>query len=233
MTRTIETVFDDQTLRVRRMQGVSDTLVVAFSGIGHREGLAQREEFAGTASAGGVNSVLFVLDKKRSWFSTAGLASKVVSCVRQETDRLGSRKVITVGNSMGAYGVLLLSGRIGAHTAIAFSPQFSMNDTVVREERWRKFRRFFDPELAESVTDHFSDDVEYYVFFGADEARDMVHARQFPDRPNLHVYSILDGGHQVAGRLKDLGVLGPVVSSAFRNDTAAIEALLSDAVLQR
>src|SRR5262249_48609659 len=40
-------------------------------------------------------------------------------------------KVITYGSSMGAYAAIRLGGEVGAEAALAISPQYSMDPTVV------------------------------------------------------------------------------------------------------
>ena len=50
--------------------------------------------------------------------------------IRREYDR-----AVTYGNSMGAYGALLISRAIQATDVIAFAPQYTVDATIMPEER--------------------------------------------------------------------------------------------------
>ena len=133
-------------------------------------------------------------------------------------------RVATYGSSMGGYAALRFSDRVGAHVAIAISPQYSMlPSTVPFEGRWRGLRKTVTwrherpgdplPAVAEAV-----------VFFD-DRETDGRHAAAIGrDLPGLQGVPISYAGHPAGAVLAEIGLLSSAVLDAAHGtlDTAAL-----------
>ncbi|MHA3979555.1 hypothetical protein ACW9UR_17920 [Halovulum sp. GXIMD14794] len=223
-----EILHESETLLVRHMPGSESTLVIAVGGIHGGLGGVQVDEFAGTASGGGRNHVLFVRDKLRSWFSREDVLPPLVELVQNFIAANGITKVVTIGNSMGGYGALLLPKHVPVDVAIAFAPQVSMHDEVITEPRWRNTREHFGPLLERNLAECLQDRTQYYyyVVFGRADIRDRKHIRLMDQRENLRLYKVPGSQHSVAKDLKDAGVLRDLVGHFFARNTRGANGLM-------
>ncbi len=101
-------------------------------------------------------SKILLKDRANSWYQSgiAGLGDTVDECVaalRQLISTLKPRKVITLGQSMGAYGALVYGLLLGADKAIACGSLSTINPEVlelIRDHRWlpplRATTRYYD-----------------------------------------------------------------------------------------
>ncbi len=226
--KPITTLIENDTLRLRALDGETSTLVIAFTGIGHKMGASQQNEFVGTASGEGENSVIFVADLMRSWFSHPQMVETIVEEVRNYTDRHGITRILTIGNSMGAFGALLLPDLIDVEVAAAFSPQYTMRLDIVAEERWRKFRHNMHEPNLWALNDKLNDTTRYFALFGAEHEGDKLHADAFADRKNLYLRRVAHAGHNLSAELRRAGLLRSAVDAMFAKDTELVDKVLDD-----
>lgn len=221
----LRVVVDDDELRVCYLPGAHDRMVIACTGIGHGMGQVQQDEFMGTCSRGGSNHVVFLRDVRRSWFTTPGLIPRIVNVVNELAASAEISKVAIIGNSMGAYGAVLLPKYIDTDVSIAFSPQASMDPSVVKDDRWKEFRPFIHNPPVRVVSDAIVPNTKYYVIHGM-VGTDIRHVRLFPEIDNLAHFVIPGLDHHVSAYLKDHGLLGPLVHAMLDGDDAAVETLI-------
>ena len=221
-----EILHESETLLVRHMPGTEPVLVLAISGIQGGLGGVQVDEFAGTASGSGRNHVLFVRDKLRSWFSREDVLLPLIELVQDFIAAHGITKVVTIGNSMGGYGALLLPKHVPVDVAVAFAPQVSMHDEVVAEPRWKQSRVHFGPLLERNVAECLQDRTQYYVIFGRADNRDRKHMRLVSQCDNLRLYKVPGSQHGVAKDLKEAGVLRDLVGHFFARNTRAANGVM-------
>ncbi len=115
-------------------------------------------------------------------------------------------RVSTYGSSMGAYAAIRLGRLAGATTAIALSPQFSLDSRVVPfENRWPPEARRLDYEIERRLAKRGFVPAAYVFYDPFD--RDARHVDLF--RPWLEVRDVRlpDCGHPVTGFLAEVGLL--------------------------
>lgn len=222
----LETLFESPSLLIRYLPGSGSRLVVAFMGVGLAIGGIQPEEFVGSASQGMSNHVAFVMDLERSWYSAPGLQPSILAALTQLIAEAQITEVVCLGNSMGGHGALLFASRLGAKSAIALVPQFSMNPALVNEERWPQFHPSIRIESLGDLRKEMSASVENHVFFGADSPPDMAHLRLFLKTGKCKVHLLRRCGHGLADRLKKLGLLQPMIAAIIGGDTLGPNKLL-------
>ena len=202
----------------------TDTLFVAFTGVGQGLGGIQTEEFIGTASRGN-KSALFVIDKKRSWYNEPDVMSEALFHYKRIRTELNARRTVALGNSMGGFGAILFSGLANIDAAIAFSPQFSVHpDIVPQENRWKEYRKQIGRFLYKDLSSSFRHETRYYIFNG-DAPEEEMHFSHFPQRPNVTNIVFPGCYHEVARMLKTDARLSELISLCAEGATAAVQAL--------
>jgi hypothetical protein len=217
---TLETVFEDDALRIRFERADSDEAVVSFSGVGAEEYVVpqdrrQIDEFR--KSFGGIKNVYYVVDKCRRWYNH-GLEKIIIERLNPHIARSKFTRVAAIGHSMGGTGALLFASRIRrCRQALAFAPQSSVHpDFAPFETRWRPFTSAITDWTIPDPIAAMTDDIRYYVFYGADDAQDEQHARRMMERNlrKLTVFAIEGCRHDVAMFLKNQGVFKHLVIQA-------------------
>ena len=217
-----EPLLTSDDLVITYLPGTGPDLVVAFTGIGALDGPHQKEEFIRVAGMEGANHVAFVKDRLRSWFSAPLMQDRIIAAIRALRRRLGPGRVMTLGNSMGGHGALLMAGRMGADVALAFAPQYSMKSTVIADDRWDQFRgQMTEGGLAE-LRDWIDGSFAAYAVFGATSDIDQVHRNLLNRLTPVQVWEIAGTAHNVGAALKARGMLAGVVAAMMRGDAAGL-----------
>lgn len=215
MAAAVETVLRDEALALRWLPGRRDRMVVVFTGMKRGLGGADFDEFAASASQGGANSVLFVTDRRSTWFSAPGLWRRTVTMIRyvRMTERV--REVVSLGTSMGGYAALLLPRDLAVARAIGFAPQVTMDRGVLLDDRWPDVAADHGGLPVRSVADTVAGTrTQYFVVASRDCAADVAHLDLMPRDPERVVRIELPGArHNPAGVLKRAGLLGHVVAA--------------------
>jgi pimeloyl-ACP methyl ester carboxylesterase len=229
MALTIETVLEDKELRVRWLPGTSRAMVTVFTGRHHEFGAQPADEFAYSAYAKGKNNVLFVSDLRQSWYSLPDLWDRIVGLIRDVIQLEGIERVVTLGNSMGGYGALLLPRDIAVQRALAFCPQLSMDAAVIAEDRWpaaqAKFGILPERNIADTIE---ATRTHYYVTAGTGAPRDIAQMDLLPVHPRINRWVLRGGGHNIAERLKEAGLLPNVIAALIRGNKPQIETLFAE-----
>ncbi|MAC81974.1 MAG: hypothetical protein CML66_28435 [Rhodobacteraceae bacterium] len=220
-------VLEDDALRVSHYRGDTDVAVVAFTGIGHGMGAIQQDEFVGSALGAERNHVISVIDKNRSWYSAPGIQKRIVETLEQLKTELGVRRVVCLGNSMGGFGALLFAERIGADTAAAFVPQYTMR-LEFGERRWDNFRDAMVNDNLDTLAKHLTGKTRAYAVFGADGLRDRMHVQRLKDNCIARVHEVAGCDHNTLTQvLKRQGVLSPLIAAMIAGDDAQVARLLA------
>ncbi|MDT8344506.1 MAG: hypothetical protein RQ752_08730 [Thermohalobaculum sp.] len=218
-------IHEDDDLRIDRIDGRGGRLVLAFTGIGHGSGGLQRAEFVRSASQDGANTVLFVTDVKRSWYSAPGLLDRLRTRARAVWDELGQPAIVTIGNSMGGFGAILAARDLPVRAVLAFGPQFSMDESVVREPRWRQWRANFGPLPVRALDEVMIGGTEcatrFYLFHGTDGV-EQRQIRGFPAAPHVRHYLFDGAPHNVALPFKEAGTLDALIGAVAALDDTAV-----------
>lgn len=202
--RALDMVFEDDLLRVAKWgDSEASDIIVCFSGIGKGLGFGREkptEEMFKTL-IGDRRLVLFVTDLTRSWYN-AFSHERVLSCLEPI---VGDRPIATIGNSMGGFGAVWMSGYLRAHTTIAFGAQYSVKPSVVPDEtHWREYVDAITEWRIDSLEGSFNPRTCYFMFSGSTDAYQSSH---FPARSNIRNIVVDGAEHNVPQLLKDRGVL--------------------------
>lgn len=225
----IDTIYEDRELRLRWLPGTSRTMVVAFTGRHHQFGGQPADEFARSAHGKGHNSVLFVSDLHQSWYSRPGLWQRIVRMVREVRNAEKIDEVVTLGNSMGGFGALLLPRDLKVRRALGFCAQVSMDRNVIDEDRWMTAQRRFGQLPVRNVAETIdAGRTHYFLTAGTAAPKDVAQLGLMPDHPRVHSWVLPGAGHNLAERLKKADLLHKVIAAMIRGKRAAIEALYSD-----
>lgn len=207
----LTTIVDTDDVSILCSHGNTGHAVVAFTGVGRALGGIQTPEFQRSlANASGVNSVYYVIDRKRSWYE------KTFDPIRSrlELELADFDRVTTLGNSMGGFGALLFGSFLPrCDRAVALVPQYSLAPHVVgdKEPRWGEYRSAIDEWRIDHALVHSSREKDYFVLFGA--KADAWHRNQFHTKStqNIRVYAFKGSNHRLAENLRDKGILVPLL----------------------
>lgn len=217
---------DDDDLEVLWLEGTGNRLVVSFTGNDVEDRSAQGIEFPRIAAQGGRNHVAVVTDRRRSWYNTPGLVGRVVDTLGALAIRAGIGRIVTLGNSMGGYGAILFANPLGATRAISFVPQFTMNDRVVREERWREYKAAMPPFYVDSLADCMVPPTRFFVLHGG-RGRDRKHYMRFPTGGHIRHYILPLRTHAAAARMKPGGALDALIQALLDDDEAGAARIMA------
>jgi len=202
-------------LKMQFFKGISDKLVVVFSGVGgnHRE--HPPIEFFTAATQDRRNNVLFISDRSRSWLNYPGLDAEIVAKIRSAIAENGISNLSMLGNSMGASMALLLAPKLPTNTVIALTPQYSVHPDIVPEEtRWLRFRNRIKDYKYPEIKIQPKQNENIYIVHGSSFG-ELIHARKFSEIAGIRHFILPGEGHSFASALKQRNVLSPLVSAAI------------------
>ncbi|MGB0496803.1 MAG: hypothetical protein ACPGID_00565 [Rubricella sp.] len=223
----IEVIRQHGGLRLSRLPGGSDALVVVFSGMGTTDQPIQPEELIGTCRDGGRNSLLFVIDYHRSWYSGADHMTAIGAAIRHEAALRDARKIVAVGCSMGGYGALVAPTVAQVDMAIALAPQMYVEPSLTGPCRFARFYSAATNPPFPRTWEAMDEDTRYVVLHG-NAKFDRRHARKVPQSPNVTHFVWPDRQHEVWIELKERGVLAPFIRGLIGGDTASSFAMLGE-----
>lgn len=209
--RQLEPFADHGPYSIGHVAGTSETLVIAFSSIGHDPTRPPSPEFIGSAIAGG-RPALFVTDAERTWTHAPGFAEVLQDAVATLRARQPITRIVTVGKSMGAFCALVAGEILKADAVLAFSPQYRIDDG--HEKRWREWTDRISPK-----TRPVPPLPEGWVILCHGLQDDAIHAQNFPQRDGVD--HLLFFGHTHSGltaHLKSSGHLWGIVDAAAKGD---------------
>lgn len=154
-----------------------------------------------------------------SWYQVPEMEQALA---RVRADIAPGTRVVAYGMSMGAYAAYRFSEPLGAHSVIAFSPQYSVNPRIVWwERRWRY-------EGTSLIWDAKPPrrEASIYIFYDPLNA-DRRHIRYMSREASLRLVRICFSGHAAISYLNECGLLESAILDAARGELniAAFEAL--------
>lgn len=214
--------------------GTGSRLVVSCSGPGSPFSKIPAPEFVDAAPMGGTAHALFLSDPARSWMNGDGVAQAMVDTITRYCDEQGIEEVVTIGQSMGGFAALVLPDLLPVTTAIAFSPQFSMDPAKVPEEtRWRGYAERIDTWRFDCVGPLRADGTAYVIVHGANPV-EAVHWLRFPHRGGKFDHFILAGqSHNIAPLLAKRQILPRVLRMAVQGKRRGVRVALEKTFLDR
>lgn len=194
--------------------------VVTFNSYTDKRTL-DREGFGeGFLASRGVNAI-HILSRDNDWYLAPDieLALEAAAKAAASFDRVSA-----YGSSMGAYAAIRLGRLAGATTAIALSPQFSIDPRLVPfEDRWEPDARRLDYEIERRLA--LKGFVASADVFYDPADRDARHVELYRDWLEVRDVRLPDCGHPVTGFLAEVGLLQRAVLEAAEGalDRAAFE----------
>ena len=206
---------DDAGLRLWRMAGETQRLVVCFSGVGVDADLPPPPEWQRLVAWTPRDHLLFVSDPGRTWLNREGLIEEIVDAIEAEVDHCGAVQVCTLGHSMGGFAALVIPAFTQVDVAVAMSPQYAVDPAVVPDEtRWAQYRDAIAQYRVSNAADYIVPECRYYVFFGR-HPREAVQRNLAQPSENLELYVMPGTHHNTPQRMKAAGVLDTMISACF------------------
>ena len=207
----------------------SDTLLIVFGGIvGHID--IPLFEFSKVTAPFRVKKV-YIRDHEQAWYhrGVAGVADSIdglVGHLRQQIQRYACRRVVTLGNSMGAYAAILTGCLLPADEVVAFSPQTFIGRfkrLLCLDRRWSRQlagayrspsanRAYFD---LKSVLRKGPASTSYHLYYGKGNRQDARHAEHLKGLGGVHLHPMDLEGHNLVRVLRDTGRLTEILQRAL------------------
>lgn len=170
---------------------------------------------------------IFVRDFAQSWYQHGlpGLSHDIYSTagyLQTHIDNLKPARIFFVGNSMGAYGAMLVNEILGYGETIAFAPQTFISPILrLRHRDYRWGKQIFSTYRKSLFKKHIWDikpvllrqrkNRKLSIFVSKSSRLDLIHATHIKDIPGVHIYPFEDGGHRLVKLLRDKGVLPAIM----------------------
>jgi pimeloyl-ACP methyl ester carboxylesterase len=154
----------------------------------------------------GVDAI-HILSRENDWYQSLEL-DRALGAVRESlADRSG--RVCAYGVSMGGYAALRFARLLGAQTAIALAPQFSIHPSVAPfDRRWRESSTLrFRPE----INGVFEPPPRTIVIYDPSVPEDAAHAALIMQQGPIEPAPILYAGHSAGLMLAQVQLLGEFV----------------------
>src|SRR5579871_5724999 len=207
-----EELFRSDDLLVRARLGFpSPCCVVTFHSYTDERTL-DREGFGEEFLASRDINAIHVISRDNYWFLLPDIEPALDAAAKVAR---GFDRVSSYGSSMGAYAAIRLGGFAGATTAIALSPQFSIDPEVVPfEKRWGPDAARVDHAMERrlgrrgfvAAADIFYDPTD----------QDARHVELYREHVAVRDIRLPQCGHPVTGFLSDVGLLQRAVLEAAR-----------------
>lgn len=216
-------LYDDAELRVIWRQGFSDFLFISF---GDLSSLASGLRFFADQPARRRDwSALAFVAKRGNWYPRQTMATAWSSFA----DRLAAfRHRVVFGNSMGGYGALKYSGRLGAETVIALAPQWSLDPAECGGVD-PTFQQYFLASMRGMGVRRDETAGEIFIIADRSDPVEAFHcARIAQNCPRAHFIDAPGLDHQVAGLFAGTANFATLVDLARAGDPAALRALVRE-----
>lgn len=161
---------------------------------------------------------IHISTKKDNWYQTREFMEVVdhINSIRK-----GYEQVVTYGNSMGAYGAMLISGLVNATRVIAFAPQFSVDPlTVPNEHRWQAARDRID-FIYRDVSEFISKTATKFIIYDPFYKEDQVHVDMFRSTILFEEIKLPFAGHYPASALNEANILVDIMKMMIFEEQAA------------
>jgi hypothetical protein len=152
-------------------------------------------------------TAIHVMSHGNDWFQYDEI-SPILALIRQVCGT--AERVLAYGSSMGGYAALRFAGPIGAHAALALSPQFSLDPRKVPfETRWAPDRRRI--RFLKSLDGAIRPGPRMIFAFDSALDADRHHAELLQGETPMTALAFPHAGHPVGAFLNDIKLLRPLV----------------------
>jgi len=203
-----ETLYCSERLEVRRVAaGDGRCQVITFDSYHEPAGI-DRPGFGEAFFRAEAITAIHVMSHGNNWFQYVEI-QELLNILRCEC--AGAERLLTYGSSMGGYAALRFAGAVGAHAALALSPQYSLDPRKVPfETRWASDRRRI--RFLKAVDGAPIQPVPQMIIAYDDALdADRFHTELLMADAPLTAIALPHAGHPVGGFLNDIRLLRPLV----------------------
>ncbi len=156
-------------------------------------------------------TAIHVMTYGNDWFQYPEMTS-LLTLIRQVC--VGAERLLCYGSSMGGYAALRFAGEVGAHAALALSPQFSLDPRKVPfETRWAPERRRI--RFLRSLDGAITPGSRMILAYDSTLEADRRHAELLAAETDMILLPLPYAGHPAGGFLNDTRLLRPLVLTAL------------------
>jgi tetratricopeptide (TPR) repeat protein len=166
-------------------------------------------------------SAFGIVSVRPNWYPPAEMthAVEVINALTRQ------RRVVTMGSGQGGYGALKYAKALGAHTAVAFSPQYSIDPADVGEFDTR-FAPFHRPKLGNGAAIKGEDlCANNYLFVDPLFKTDVLHARKIiaaaPSSSRIELISVPFAGHDTGNLVIEGEIFPQLIRLSLEEPPAA------------
>jgi pimeloyl-ACP methyl ester carboxylesterase len=208
----------------------SRTLLLAFGGLQGRIGMPPFEFLRLTGEF--PVKRLFVRDVRQAWYHRG--TPEHGDTIEAVADSLGEliashhvERLVTAGNSAGAYAAMVFGSLLGADTALCFAPQTTLDLAElgkIGDHRWDETlvplveKGEIDPrwaDLAVAIPPARRGETRYHVYFDDSLMVDRLHAERLVGLEGLRLYRFGSGRHHLVRALREAGALERILRTAL------------------
>ncbi len=154
-----------------------------------------------------------VVSDRNGWYQDRDMPA-LLAAVRAAV--AGRRRVVTYGSSMGGYAAVRLAGRLGAHAAVALSPQFSVDPAAAPwESRWTEYVHGRPFPLEAPGQDVVGAEQVFLIFDPLN--RDRLHAEALARRGPVILAPVRRAGHPAGTFLAEAGLLPETIQAMIED----------------
>jgi hypothetical protein len=179
------------------------TTVLSFSSIGRGRKYIQQNEFFHLTKK---YNVLFIKDITRSWFNNIDI--KYIKSFLKKNN-------YAIGFSMGAFNAIIFSSLYPIKKLIAFSPQFSINPKISKDDSFLNFAAQIKNWKYDKLK--FSNKTKYLIIFG-DSEKEKYHMNLIPKKKNIKILILKNCDHNTAKYLKKKKILERIIDNFFKDN---------------
>ena len=206
-----EILYRSQALEVRRVRaGDGRRQVVTFDSYHEPPGFDRPSFGEAFFLAEGITAI-HVMCHGNDWFQYPEMPS-VLSLIREACS--DAERLMTYGSSMGGYAALRFAAAIGAHSALALSPQYSVDPRKARfETRWASDRRRI--RFIQALEGRIAQVPLMVLAYDSRLEIDTGHVSLLTAFNDVEGIPLPFAGHPVGPFLNDVGLLRPLVLSVL------------------
>jgi Flp pilus assembly protein TadD len=151
-------------------------------------------------------SAIHVLGRAEDWYQYEDL-SEALAVVRQAVK--DASRVITYGSSMGGYAAVRFADAVGAHAALALSPQYTLDPEIAsHDRRWSQDANRI--EWLKGLNGPLAVDANVVLAFDP-RGLDGWHGQRIAEETGAHQIRLPFTAHPVTSFLSEIGLLGELV----------------------
>lgn len=215
-----EIVYRSDAIEVRRIAGSDPRRQVVTFDCYHDQPGFDRAAFGEAYLAQQDISAIHILTRDNDWFQYHDILDALD---RVRAALAGAERVLAYGSSMGGYAAIRFADRVGAHAALALSPQYSVDRRRVPfERRWMQdqMRIGFLPAIDRQP---IRSAARIIAAYDPDLPHDRQHIALISAETRIEPLLLPGAGHPVGQFLAEIGLLKPLVAQALDDDLDVAE----------